>query len=83
MTGRMSRSNHPSRSAAVKALHLQERLLTMAKRISGERVGRSDVPTFVDLSRSGGCTMLSSERPSVSRVLEIGKHGLNGGLAAV
>jgi hypothetical protein len=82
MTGHMRRSNHPSRTAAVKALRLQKRLWTTAKRASHERVGRIDTPTLFDQPWRGACTTLLPERPSVSRVLEIGKHGLNGGLAA-
>lgn len=79
MTGRMSRSNHPSRMAAVKALHLQERLWAAAKRISREWVSWCDEPTRWSHSRRGGGTKPMSERPSVSRVLEIGMHGLKGG----
>jgi hypothetical protein len=79
MTGRMSRSNHPSRIAAVKALHHQERLWTEAKRTSQERGSRCDEPTRSPSSCRGGCTKPMSERPSASRVLEIGTHGLKGG----
>jgi len=79
MIGRTSRSNHPSRMTAVKALHLQERLWTAAKRISCERASRCDEPTQLVGSHRGGSTKPMSERPSVSRVLEIGKHGLKGG----
>jgi hypothetical protein len=79
MTGRMSRSNHPSRMTAVKALHLQERLRAAAKRISREWASRCDEPTRLTCLRRGGCTTPMSERPSVSRVLEIGMHGLKGG----
>jgi hypothetical protein len=82
MTGRMSRSNHPSRTTAVKALHLQERLWAAAKRISRERVSRCDEPTQLTCSRRGGCTKPMLKRPSVSRVLEIGTHGLKGGPAS-
>jgi hypothetical protein len=79
MTGRTSRSNHPSRMTAVNALHLQERLRAAAKRISGERASRCDEPTPWIRSRRGGSTKPMLERPSVSRVLEIGTHGLKGG----
>ena len=79
MTGRMSRSNHPSRMTAVKALHLQERLWATAKRISREWASRCDEPTRLARSRRGGSTKPLPERPSVSRVLEIGMHGLKGG----
>ena len=79
MTGRMSRSNHPGRIAAVKALRHQERLWTKAKRTSHEWESRCDEPTRLSHSRRGGCTKPMSEGPSVSRVLEIGMHGLKGG----
>ena len=79
MTGHMSRSNHPGRMAAVKALHLQERLWAAAKRISREQASRCDEPTQSVRSRRGVSTKPLLERPSVSRVLEIGMHGLKGG----
>jgi len=79
MTGRMSRSNHPSRMTAVKALRLQERLWAAAKRISREWEGRCDEPMRWSRSRQGVSTKLMPERPSVSRVPEIGMHGLKGG----
>ena len=79
MTERTSRSNHPSRMAAVKALHLQKRLWATAKRNSREQGSRRDEPTRLNCSRGGGSTKPMLERPSVSRVLEIGMHGLKGG----
>lgn len=79
MTERMSRSNHPGRMAAVKALHLQERLWAEAKRSSRERGSRCDEPTRLTCSRRNGSTKPLLERPSVSRMLEIGMHGLKGG----
>ena len=82
MTERMSRSNHPSRKTAVKALHLRERLWAAAKRSSREHASRCDEPTRSIRSRRGGGTKLLLERPSVSRVPEIGMHGLKGGPAS-
>ena len=79
MTGRTSRSNHPSRMSAVKALHLQERLWAAAKRMSCEWTSRRDEPTRSVPSHRDGSTTPMLERPSVSRVLEIGMHGLKGG----
>jgi len=79
MTGRMSRSNHPSRMTAVNALHLRERLWAAAKRNSCEWASRCDEPTRLTRSRRDGSTKPLFERPSVSRVLEIGMHGLKGG----
>lgn len=79
MTGRTSRSNHPSRMAAVQALHLQKRLWAEAKRSSREQGSRRDEPTRLNCARRGGSTKPLPERPSVSRVPEIGMHGLKGG----
>ena len=79
MTGRTSRSNHPGRMAAVQALHLRRRLWSVAKRSSREWASRCDEPTRLARSRRGGSTKPLPERPSVSRVLEIGMHGLKGG----
>lgn len=79
MAGRMSRSNHPSRTTAAKALHLQVRPWAAAKRTSREWVSRCDEPTRLTRSSRGGSTKPLPERPSVSRVLEIGTHGLKGG----
>jgi hypothetical protein len=79
MTGRMSRSNHPNRGAVDQALRLQGRLWAAAKRISRVRASRCDEPTWSACSCRGGSTKPKLERPSVSRVLEIGTHGLKGG----
>jgi len=79
MTGRMSRSNHPGRFAVVKVLRLQERLRVTTKRTSRGQARRGDIPTPLVWTRGDDRTMLSPKRPSVSRVLEIGKHGLKGG----
>jgi hypothetical protein len=80
MTGRMSRSNHPDRNAVDKVLRLRSRLRVRTKRGSQACVHRCDEPMLWDVGRESR-TMLLLERPSVSRVLEIGKHGLNGGPA--
>ena len=79
MTGRKRRSNHPGRSAVDKALRLQERLWERTKPANCVRIGRSDIPAQFDVALCCVGAMLSPERSSVSRVLEIGKHGLKGG----
>jgi len=79
MTGRTSRSNHPDCSAVDKVLRLQERLWVVTKRTLREMASRSDTLTLLAFSRQSDCTTSLPERSSVSRVLEIGKHGLKGG----
>ncbi len=79
MTGRMSRSNHPDRRAVVKVLRLQERLWVTAKRAISVCMDRFDTTKQFDATLCGVSTTPLPKRSSVSRVLEIGKHGLKGG----
>jgi hypothetical protein len=86
------RPNHPDgRKPGDKVQQLQRRLYDAAKRHPGrrfhalyDRIWRSDVLQEAwKRVLPGGCVMLRRERPPVSRVLEIGMHGLKGGLAEI
>ena len=90
MAGKSGPKSSRGPEPADKVRQLRHRLCVAAKRSPGgrlhalfDRIHRSDVLWEAWKRARGGGVMPSRERPPVSRVREIRKHGLIGGLAEI